>query len=363
MVHFKPIPIKDLLETVTGEVVAGARHDGSLSDVVVRTLVEPGSSSEADSAVAFFISESFVRYWNECKVQVAVVSKTLWPKLEALGIPDGRVVVLSPDAYLGLARLSKVVVDRNPELDWGSNLPVAGSNKRPASTVVDPTAQVSESAALGENVRIGARSKIHAGVVLANGVTVGADSELFPNVVVYPRCEIGSRVRLHSGVVIGADGFGYARGPKGSEKIYHLGRVIIGDDVEFGAMSAIDRGTIRDSVVEQGAKVDNLVQVGHNGHLKAHSILCAQVGLAGNVTIGRGAILAGKAGVADKLEIGDGAIIGPMTGVSKDVEPGKVFMGQHIAREKKQWWRLLAYFDRLPELFERVKKLEKTHER
>ena len=145
--------------------------------------------------------------------------------------------------------------------------------------------------------------------------------------------------------MIGADGFGYARGPQGSVKIWHLGRVVIEDDVEIGAGTMIDRGTLKDTIIERGAKIDNLCQIGHNGHVKAHAILCAQVGMAGNVTVGRGAILAGKVGVADKIEIGDGALVGPMTGISKRcVKPKASRLWASIlpAGRDAKWWRLMA---------------------
>lgn len=348
MVQFKPIPLEKLCEVVGGELVVRSSSSGS----VLQSLAEP---QDADStSVTFFISEAFASSWANCRAAAAVVSKSLWPKLS--GTRPQVNVIVTDDAYLGLARLSKYIVDQNPDFDWS-----VPSQPDRTNAQVDPTARIAPSALLGSGVKVGARTVIHSGVTLGHGVIIGDDTLILPNVVVYPYCEVGSRVRVHSGVVIGADGFGYARGPKGSEKIYHLGKVRIGNDVEIGANSTVDRGTIRDTIVENGAKIDNLVQIGHNGHIKAHAILCAQVGLAGNVTIGQAAILAGKAGIADKLVVGDGAIIGPMTGLSKDVEPGAVMMGHHVGKERRQWWRLLAYFDRLPELFERVKKLEKKN--
>jgi UDP-3-O-[3-hydroxymyristoyl] glucosamine N-acyltransferase len=173
---------------------------------------------------------------------------------------------------------------------------------------------------------------------------------------------VGNRVRIHANAVLGSDGFGYARGPRGAVKIWHFGNVVVGDDVEIGAGATIDRGTLKDTIIDEGAKLDNLVHIGHNGYVKSHAILCAQVGLSGNVTVGSGAILAGKVGVADKIEIGDGAIIGPASGVSKDVKPGEILMGKHRAKPRREWWKLVRLFERLPELFERVKNLEQSRD-
>jgi UDP-3-O-[3-hydroxymyristoyl] glucosamine N-acyltransferase len=176
--------------------------------------------------------------------------------------------------------------------------------------------------------------------------------------VLYPRSEVGSRVRLHANVVLGSDGFGYARGPKGLVKIWHLGRVIVHDDVEIGPGTTIDRGTLKDTIIEKGVKIDNQVQIGHNGHVHPHAVLCAQVGLAGNVTVESGAILAGKVGVADKIKIGVGPVVGALSGVSKDVGAGEEVMSAFPSRPRREWWRLVAHFERLPEMSARLKKLE-----
>ena len=120
---------------------------------------------------------------------------------------------------------------------------------------------------------------------------------------------------------------------------------------------------MKDTVIERGVKIDNLVQIGHNGYIKAHAMICAQTGLAGNVTVGRGAVLAGKVGVGDKIEIGDGATVGAMSGVSKDVAPGDIVMGSLLARPRREWWRFLATLERVGDLVERVKKLEGTRKK
>jgi UDP-3-O-[3-hydroxymyristoyl] glucosamine N-acyltransferase len=169
---------------------------------------------------------------------------------------------------------------------------------------------------------------------------------------------VGSRVILHPGVVIGADGFGYDSGPQGHKKIPQLGIVEIQDDVEIGANSTVDRARFDRTIIGQGTKIDNLVQVGHNCVVGRHCIICSQVGVSGSCVIGDGVILAGQVGLADHLNIGDGAIALAKSGLHQDVPPkGKVFGA--VARPAGEEMKIEACKARLPELFTRVKQIEK----
>lgn len=349
MVKFERVSAERLVQAVQGTIL-----HGSLEGVSVDHVGEP-LEVDADG-LAFVIAEAFVRDVAKTKAAVLVIQESLFEKVRDQLPQSVRVCIGCKDAYLGLAHVSKLLTDADPYQDWP--LTQVTDVRIHPSAKVDATAKIASGAVICEDAIIGPRVTILAGAVVGPQAEVGADTVLFPGVVLYPRTKIGQRVRLHANVVIGADGFGYARGPRGSVKIWHLGRVVLGDDVEVGAGTTIDRGTLKDTVVEQGAKIDNQVQIGHNGWVKAHAILCAQVGLAGNVTVGTGAILAGKAGVADKVEVGDGAIVGPMSGLSKDIKPREVVMGQQPPKPRREWWKLIALFERLPELFDRVKKLE-----
>jgi UDP-3-O-[3-hydroxymyristoyl] glucosamine N-acyltransferase len=330
---------------------------GAESSRSITCLGEPLDFAEEsiEGSLAFLISESFTKDIQQTKAEVVVLQASLVEKLKGTLPASVKVCISSPDAYVGFAQLSQAIALSDARWDWA---PHKADSIHPDAKV-HPTATVSTGVVVGEGSVIGARSVILPNAVIAPHVRIGEDCKIFPGTVVYPHTQIGNRVRIHANVVVGSDGFGYARSPKGAIKIWHLGAVRIEDDVEIGAGTMIDRGTLKDTIIESGAKIDNLVQVGHNGHIKAHAILCAQVGMAGNVTIGRGAILAGKVGVADKLEIGDGALVGPMSGLSKDVKAGDQVMGQQPARPRREWWKLIAYFERLPELFDRVKKLER----
>ncbi|MEW6057124.1 MAG: UDP-3-O-(3-hydroxymyristoyl)glucosamine N-acyltransferase [Bdellovibrionota bacterium] len=355
MVKIAPLSLEEILKAVSGEIL---RSDlNSSSPVANLQVTELGEPLEVGSTgVAFVISEAFVKDIDKTRAGVLVLQSQFAERALSLLPSTVKVCMSSKDAYLGLAHLSELIAERDPLADW--RLSDSKDSYIHSGSEIDPTAKIGPGVVVCEGAKVGPRTVLLANAVVGPQVTIGADCLLFPGVVLYPRTMIGNRVRLHANVVIGSDGFGYARSAKGAAKIWHLGKVVIGDDVEIGSGTTVDRGTLKDTVIEAGAKIDNQCQIGHNGHVKAHAILCAQVGLAGNVTIGKGAILAGKAGVADKVEIGDMAILGPMSGLSKDLKPGEQVMGSLLPRPRREWWRLVASFERLPELYERVKKLE-----
>jgi UDP-3-O-[3-hydroxymyristoyl] glucosamine N-acyltransferase len=354
MVKFPGLSLDEVVRAVSGKLQRGQ---------FTASLHELGEPLEVGSqGLAFVIAESYLKDLPQTKAAVVVVQEAFAEKARDLVPASVQAVVSSPDAYVGLAQLTEVIAKSDRFADWSTAVSASarGSDQSAVhpTAKVDPTAIVCPGAVVGEKAVVGAKSVLLPNSVVGPEAVLGSDCVIFPGVVIYPRTQIGNRVRVHANAVLGSDGFGYARGPRGSVKIWHLGRVIVGDDVEIGAGTMIDRGTMKDTVIERGAKLDNLVQIGHNGHVKAHAILCAQVGMAGNVTVGQGAILAGKVGVADKIEIGDGALIGPMTGLSKDVKAGEQIMGQQPGKPRREWWRLIVLFEKLPELYERVKRLE-----
>ena len=262
------------------------------------------------------------------------------------------------DPYLAFARISQKFSSL-PELATGVH----------ASASIDPTAQVAASAAIGSGVVIEQRTQIGEGVRIYANSVVGADCViadqvvLMANVVIYADVHIGKRGVVHSGTVIGADGFGFTPDEDGHlVMIAQLGGVRIGDDVNIGACTTIDRGAIDHTVIEEGVKIDNLVQVGHNCRIGAHSVLCGCVGLVGSSRIGRHCILAGGVGIGGDVpvELCDGVVVSATTYVTSSItEPG-VYSGGVLHSKTRQWKRNALRFSRLDELYRRVVRLEKS---
>ncbi len=213
-------------------------------------------------------------------------------------------------------------------------------------------------AAIGNNVTVGQRVTISSNVFIGDNVVIGDDVKIHPNVAILEHSIIGNRVIMHAGTVVGSDGFGFAPDGDTYYKIPHIGYVQIDDDVEIGALNAIDRGTFGKTWIQKGVKTDNLVHVAHNVTVGEHSLLVAQVGISGSVTIGKHAVLAGQAGVAGHLNIGDNAIIGPQAGVAKSVASGEVVSGS-VAMPHRIWLKLQQILPTLPELKKRLAEVEK----
>jgi len=240
---------------------------------------------------------------------------------------------------------------------------------RPAG--IEPTAVIEPGAVLGEScylghhavlrrgARIGDRTVVMAGAVVGENASVGSDVTLYEHVVLYPQTVVGDRVILHAGVRVGVDGFGYVPGKDGHAKIPHVGRCLIGDDVEIGANTTVDRGSVGDTVIGRGTKIDNLVQIGHNCRVGERCFIMAQVGLAGSAEIEDDCILAGQVGVNGHVTIGRGARIAGQSGAIGNVPAGETW-GGYPARPHKEWMRATAA---LYELTPLVRHLEALVER
>jgi UDP-3-O-[3-hydroxymyristoyl] glucosamine N-acyltransferase len=235
------------------------------------------------------------------------------------------------------------------------------------SAVIEPGARIHAGASVGPlchvgaGVEVGEGAVLHAGVVIGPFARVGAESVLHPRVVLYDHVEIGRRCLIHAGTVIGSDGFGFDPTPTGWEKVPQCGTVVVGDDVEIGANCAIDRGRFEATRIGNGVKLDNLVHLAHNVVVEDGALIIAQVGVAGSTRIGARAILAGQAGIAGHLVIGPGARIAAQSGVGRDVPPGEDQFGSP-AREKGEAFRSIMLQAKLPELFKRVRALERALE-
>ncbi len=211
-----------------------------------------------------------------------------------------------------------------------------------AGAQVAASAEIGPLAVIGAGARVGDRAVIGAGTIIGDGTAIGADTLLHAHVTIYHDCVVGARCILHSGCVIGADGFGMAPEAGRWVKIPQVGRVVLGDDVEVGANTAIDRGALGDTVVEEGVKIDNLVQIAHNCRIGAHTAIAGCAGIAGSAVIGRHCVIGGGVGVVGHVTLADGVTVTGMTLITKSSrEPGRLFLGRaddaarRVAQERR----------------------------
>ena len=233
------------------------------------------------------------------------------------------------------------------------------------SAVIDDTVSVPDSVSIGahsvvgKNVDLGERVRIHANITIYDNVTIGDDTEIHSGVAIRENSIIGQRVIIHNNAVIGSDGFGFAKDEQRHWlKIPQTGRVVIEDDVEIGAGTTIDRASTGETRIKRGAKLDNLVQVGHSCVVGEDALLCAQVGMAGSSRVGDRVILTGQVGIGGHITVGDDAILYPQSGVPNDVAPGEILVGTP-AFEVSAFWRAVAVFKKLGEVPKRIRGLEK----
>jgi UDP-3-O-[3-hydroxymyristoyl] glucosamine N-acyltransferase len=274
-------------------------------------------------------------------------------------------VIVSPDLEASLPSL----LSDNPYLTFARALALLHPQPAPPPGV-HPTAVVDQSAVLGADVhvgplavigrgvRVGARTVIHPHVVLYEGVEIGQDCLLHSGVQVRERCRLGDRVIVQNGVVVGGDGFGFAKDAEGRyHKILQVGVAVIEDDVEIGALSAVDRAALSETRVGRGTKIDNLVQVGHSVTIGHDTVVAGQVGIAGSTHIGNRVTLAGQVGLVGHITVGDGAIVTAQSGIPGSLAPGAIASGSP-AIDNRTWLKAIAVFAKLPELLRRVRALE-----
>ena len=285
---------------------------------------------------------------NDAEVAVLVVP-------EALHLDTSQPLIRVADTRLALAQLSKLF-DERPRVAEGVC----------SSATVHDTALLAEDVHLGAGVVVGAGTRLGRGTragpgcVLGAGVRVGEDCTLHAHVTLYDGVTLHARVTLHSGVVVGADGFGYARGERGSVKIHHLGGVVLEDDVEVGANTCIDRGTLQDTRVGARSKIDNLCQIGHNVTIGPDCLIAGTVGIAGSTVLGARVTVGGSAGIGDHLNIGDDARVAGRAGVIKDIPAGETWAG-FPARPHRAWLRGLYLQGKLETLWQAFKAVKEPH--
>ncbi len=260
--------------------------------------------------------------------------------------------ILSPDPYLDFVRAAQFFAEPQGSFRGISN-----------QSFIDPSARIAEDVTIypftfiGAEACIGSGSTLFSGVYIGEGCRIGDFCVLYPQVTLMSQTQVGHNVIIHAGTVLGSDGFGYASHEQGLEKMPQRGKVVIEDDVEIGSNCSIDRATFGETRIGRGTKVDNLVQVGHNVQVDEHCVLVSQVGIAGSSSLGKGVMLGGQVGVSGHLHIGDGCRVGAKSGINKSLPAGCDVTG-YPAIEHRKFLRLAALQPKLPEIHNKLKKME-----
>jgi UDP-3-O-[3-hydroxymyristoyl] glucosamine N-acyltransferase len=300
--------------------------DGALLLTGVRPL-ESASKTE----LSFLVSPRYVPYFRASCAGAVLLDEAYAGEVAG---PPVRIVVAD------VARaLEQVVLAFVPPVPHRAGIDPAARIAAGAAVAAD--AAVGPWSLIGERVTIGARSRIGSGVVIGEGVTVGDDCVIDDHAVCYPGAVLGHRVVLKAGAVIAGPGFGYASDREGHRRIPHIGRCVLEDDVEVGSGSCVDRGTLEDTVIGRGTKIDNLVMVGHNVRIGERCLIMAKTGIAGSVRIGSNVIIAGGVGIRDHAEIGDGARLAAMSGIFGNIAAGAT-VGGYPARNHREFLRAQA---------------------
>ena len=333
---------KQIAAYVGGEIVGD-------ENATVRTFakIEEGISG----SLSFLSNPKYTSYIYETRSSIVLVNSDFVPEA-----PIKATLIKTSNAYESLAKLMSLYESVKPRKKGVS--PMASVA---ASAIVGQNVYVGPFVYIGERVVIGDNTIIEANTSVGDGATIGGDCILYSNVTVYHGCKVGNRCILHAGSVVGSDGFGFAPGADGYDKIPQIGVAVLEDDVELGANTCIDRATMGATVVKRGVKLDNMVQVAHNVVIDEHTVMAAQSGIAGSTKVGRWCMVGGQAGISGHIKIGDQVKVGGHSGVSNNVQDGKVVMG-YPAFEHAQFARASVIFKKLPEMYREMDALKKEIE-
>ncbi len=335
------------LEQIALRLGGEVRGDASVDITSVSPL-----ETAAPGSISFLSSARYRAQLRSCRASALIVSD---PSLVAsgTGAPEFAAILVVKDAYVAYAQAAAILhpgVVEAPGID-----PTAVVHPKAR---VDPSAHVGPLVSIAEGAVIGARVTLHPHVVVYRDVSVGEDTVLHAGVSVREGCRIGRRVIVHNNAVIGADGFGFAKDAAGKYvKIPQVGIVEIEDDVEIGALSAVDRASMGVTRIRRGTKLDNLVQVGHSVEIGEDGVLCAQVGIAGSTRVGDRVILAGQVGVADHASIGNDVIVSAQSGLHGET-PDRSRVAGSPAYDARTWLKVSGGLKQLPDLIKRVRELE-----
>ncbi len=329
---------KQIAELIQGHV------EGN-EDALIHTFAKIEEGKEG--AISFISNPKYAHFLYETKSSVVIVNEDF-----QLDRPVSATLIRVKNAYESVARLLQFYESMKPKKKGIDTL-----------AFISPTATIGEDCYvgaftyIGEKVSIGKNCQIYPNAYIGDGVTLGDDCIVYPHAVIYHGCKIGSRVILHSGSVVGADGFGFAPGANGYDKIPQIGIVTIEDDVEIGANTCIDRSTMGSTIVHRGVKLDNLVQLAHNTEVGEHTVMSSQVGVAGSTKIGSWCMFGGQVGISGHITIGDKVWFGAQSGVPGSVKSNQQLIGTP-PMEQVPYFKSQAIFRRLPDLYKRLCALE-----
>lgn len=302
-------------------------------------------------ALSFLSNPKYAPYIYDTQSSIVLVNNDFVPER-----PVQTTLIKTANAYESLAKLMALYESVKPKKTGVSSMAsVAPSATIGQNVYIAPFVYIGERAVIGDNTIIEANTSV------GDGATVGSDCILYSNVTIYHGCKVGNRCILHAGSVVGADGFGFAPGVNGYEKIPQIGIAILEDDVEIGANTCIDRATMGATIIKRGVKLDNMVQVAHNVVVDEHTVMAAQSGIAGSTKVGRWCMVGGQAGISGHIKLGNQVKVGGHSGVTNNVQDGKSMMG-YPAFEHTQFARASVIFKKLPEMYREMDVLKKEIE-
>lgn len=333
--------------------VIGGRVEGN-KDAKVHTFAKIEEGTEG--AISFLSNPKYTHYLYNTKSSIVIVNEDVELEKDV-----DATLIRVPNAYESIAKLLQIYEASKPKKTGvAPQAYIAPSAKLGNNCYVGPFAYV------GEGAEIGDGCQIYPHAVVGDNVKVGSNCIFYPNTTIYQGCKIGNNVTIHAGSVIGADGFGFAPGANGYDKIPQIGIVVIEDNVEIGANTCVDRSTMGATVIHKGVKLDNLVQVAHNVEIGENTVMSAQVGIAGSTKVGSWCMFGGQVGLAGHITIGNKTFLGAQSGVPGSLKGGEELIGTP-PMNPRQYFKSQAIFRRLPDMYKDLndakKKIEELNEK
>ena len=333
--------------------VIGGRVEGN-KDAKVHTFAKIEEGTEG--AISFLSNPKYTHYLYDTKSSIVIVNEDVELEKDV-----DATLIRVPNAYESIAKLLQIYEASKPKKTGvAPQAYIAPSAKLGNNCYVGPFAYI------GEGAEIGDGCQIYPHAVVGDNVKVGSNCIFYPNTTIYQGCKIGNNVTIHAGSVIGADGFGFAPGANGYDKIPQIGIVVIEDNVEIGANTCVDRSTMGATVIHKGVKLDNLVQVAHNVEIGENTVMSAQVGIAGSTKVGSWCMFGGQVGLAGHITIGDKTFLGAQSGVPGRLKGGEELIGTP-PMNPRQYFKSQAIFRRLPDMYKDLndakKKIEELNEK